>query len=318
MFLRKKLEQIYRGTLFSRHDIDGTIFYFSADDFEGLNKVPFNFKTKRTDTLKGYFYFYGEADYSRIVVFDHGLAIGHRSYMREVEMLARHGYTVYTFDHTGCTESEGEGIHGFAGSLADLDDCMTMLKNEFPESRFSVVGHSRGGYSTLNIPALHPEIEHIVAISGFSSVSEMQGQLIPSFAKKIRAHIYSVEEQDSPDYITAVAYDSLKSTKTKVLIIHSEDDTTVSVKHYRKLESALKDMPNISFLLVNGKAHNPHYTEDAVKYKDAFFKSYKRQKKKGKLETPEQKAAFINSYDWHRMTAQDETVWQEIFSHLDS
>ena len=318
MIIRKKLEEIYRKTLFSRHDIDGTIFYFSHEDFEGLKKVPSSFKTKRGDSIRGYFYFYGAPDYSRIVVFDHGLAIGHRSYMREVEMLARHGYTVYTFDHTGCTESEGEGIHGFAGSLADLDDCMTMLKSEFPESRFSVVGHSRGGYSTLNIPALHPEIEHIVAISGFSSVSEMQGQLIPSFAKKIRAHIYGVEEQDNPDYITAVAYDSLKTTKTKALIIHSEDDTTVSVKHYKKLESALKDMPNIRFLLVNGKAHNPHYTEDAVKYKDAFFKSYKRHKKKGKLETPEQRAAFINSYDWHRMTAQDDVVWQEIFSHLDS
>ena len=39
--------------------------------------------------------------------------------------------------------------------------------------------------------------------------------------------------------------------------------------------------------------------------------------KKGKLDTPEQKAAFVASYDWDRMTAQDESVWKEIFDCLD-
>ncbi|MBQ8321627.1 MAG: alpha/beta fold hydrolase [Clostridia bacterium] len=318
MFLRKKLEEIYRSSLFSRHDIDGSIFYFSASDFEGLSEVPFNFKTKRGDTLKGYFYFYGEPDYSRIVVFDHGLSVGHRAYFRETEALARHGYTVYTFDHTGCTESEGEGIYGFVGSLSDLDACLTALKEKYPSSRFSVVGHSRGGYSTLNIPAFHPDVTHIVAISGFSSVKDMQEQLIPSFAKKTRAHLYTVEASECPDYVTATATDTLKCSTVKALIIHSADDRTVSVNHYRKLESALKDMPNIRFILVNGKVHNPHYTADAVQYKDAFFKTYKKLKRKKKLVTDEQKQAFIKRYDWHRMTAQDRDVWAEIFKHLDS
>ena len=77
-------------------------------------------------------------------------------------------------------------------------------------------------------------------------------------------------------------------------------------------------MPNIRFLLVDGKVHNPHYTADAVAYKNAFFKTYKKMKKKKKLVTDEQKAAFVKQYDWHRMTAQDDTVWAEIFKHLDT
>ena len=82
--------------------------------------------------------------------------------------------------------------------------------------------------------------------------------------------------------------------------------------------SALKNNPNISFLLVDGKNHNPHYTSDAVKYKDGFFKTYKKMKKKKLLVTKEQKEAFKASYDWHRMTAQDDAVWAEIFKHLDA
>ncbi len=318
MFLRKHLEKIYRGTLFSRHDIDGSIFYFSEEDFPGLRKTEYNFKNRKGETLSGWFFSYDGANTERIIVFDHGLSVGHRSYFREVETLAAAGYTVYTFDHTGCTYSEGEGIGGFVTSLSDLDSCIKALKSHYPEKKIAVVGHSRGAYSTLNIPAYHPDLTHIVAISGFSSVKDMIDQLIPSLASKIRAHIHSVEEAEAPEYVNAAAVDTLKNTSVKALVIHSADDRTVSVKQYEKLNSALKDVPNISFLLVDRKVHNPHYTADAVKYKDAFFKTYKKMKKKKKLLTDEQRATFIKQYDWHRMTAQDDTIWAEIFKFLDS
>lgn len=318
MFLRKQLEKIYRSALFSRRDIDSSIFYFSEADFPGLRKTEYNFKNRKGETLRGWFFSYDGANTDRIIVFDHGLSIGHRSYFREVETLAAAGYTVYTFDHTGCTYSEGEEIGGFVTSLCDLDCCIKALKQAFPDKKLSVVGHSRGGYSTLNIPAYHPDLTHIVAISGFSSVKDMVDQLIPSFAKKTRAHILSVEEAEAPEYVKASAVDILKSTAVKTMIIHSSDDSTVSVKHYNKLHSALKDVPNIKFLLVDGKIHNPHYTADAVRYKDSFFKTYKKMKKKKLLQTEKQRSEFKSSYDWHRMTAQDDTVWAEIFKFIES
>ncbi len=318
MFLRKKLEKIYRSVLFTRRDIEDDIFYFSENDFPGLRKKEYSFKTGKGDTLNGWFYSYDGADTDRIIVFDHGLAVGHRSYFRDIETVAAKGYTVYTFDHTGCTESEGENIGGFVTSLSDLDACLTALKVDFPEKKISVIGHSRGGYSTLNIPAYHPDIEHIVAISGFASVKDMQSQLVPGFAKKILAHLYSVEEAEQPEYISADASKSLKNTNVKSLIIHSKDDSTVKISQYQKLRSALKDVPNINFLSVDGKVHNPHYTADAVKYKDAFFKIYKKAKKQKKLETEKQKSDFKACFDWYRMTAQDDTVWAEIFKHLES
>lgn len=318
MALKKLIEKMYRQALFSRQDIDDSIFYFSEADFSGLNKCEYSFKNKKGENIRGWFFSYEGADADRIVVFDHGLSIGHRSYFREIEVLARHGYTVYSFDHTGCTYSEGEGIGGFVTSLTDLDCCIKALTSDYPNKKIAVVGHSRGGYSTMNIPAYHPSLTHVVAISGFSSVKDMQEQLIPRFAKKIRGYIYDLEAIECPDYVGVSAIDTLKNTEVKTLIIHSADDSTVSVKHYKKLESALKDVPNISFLLVDGKVHNPHYTADAVQYKDAFFKTYKKLKKKKLLETKEQKEAFKASYDWYRMTAQDVDVWAEIFNHLDS
>jgi pimeloyl-ACP methyl ester carboxylesterase len=89
--------------------------------------------------------------------------------MKEIERLAHAGYLVFAYDHTGCMESGGEHINGFAQSLADLHSALTVLEKDpsYSAYTFSVVGHSWGGYSTLNIAALHPEITHVVAISGF-------------------------------------------------------------------------------------------------------------------------------------------------------
>lgn len=316
MFLRNKLEKIYRSTLFSRHDIEGSIFYFSEVDFPGLRKKEYNFKNNKGELLRGWFFSYDGADTERIIVFDHGLSVGHRAYFREIETIAAAGYTVYSFDHTGCTNSEGEGIGGFVTSLSDLDCCIKALKADFSDKKIAVIGHSRGGYSTLNIPAFHPDLTHIVAISGFSSVRDMQEQLIPALAKKTRALVYSIEEGESPDYVEANAVLSLPKTSVKAMIVHSRDDSTVGVRQFEKLHSALKDVPNVKFLLLDGKIHNPHYTADAVRYKDAFFKTYKKMKKKKLLQTEKQQAEFKNSYDWHRMTAQDDKVWAEIFKFL--
>ena len=54
-----------------------------------------------------------------------------------------------------------------------------------------------------------------------------------------------------------------------------------------------------------------------MQYKDAFFADLTKMRKKGKLKTGEQKDAFVASYDWHRMTAQDEDVWAKVFEALE-
>jgi len=321
MIFGKQIEQFYRKQLFTRYDETGTIFRFSAKDFPGLHQTAYPFKANAGHTLQGYFYHYDHPIPGRVVVFDHGLGGGHRSYMKEVEMLCRHGYLVFTYDHTGCMESGGEDTHGFAQSLNDLDACLTTLKSDpaYRDMDFSVVGHSWGGFSTMNITALHPYIRHVVAMSGFISVPQMLKQVFSGLLSPFRSVIYALEQQSNPDYVTYSALDTLSTTQSKVLLIHSTDDPTVKASfHFDVLRSHLAGRENIRFLPLLGKRHNPNYTADAVTYMEGYFKDLNRKTRRKELESDEQKAAFIAAYDWHRMTAQDKDVWQEIFSHLDS
>ena len=305
--------------MYTRCDDTKTVFYFSASDFPGLHAEPYPFKSSEGHTLKGYVYSYDNPIPGRLIVFDHGFGGGHRAYMKEIEKLCKHGYTVFAYDHTGCMESEGATPGGMAHSLCDLDDCIKAIKadNRFEGVSISVMGHSWGAFSTLNISALHPEITHIVAMCGFVSVEDMVNATFSGLLKGYRKAIMALETESNPAFVKYNAVETLSHSKTKALLIYSEDDPMCKKVHYDILEKGLKDKENVTLMLCNNKGHNPNYTDDAVKILGEFGKA-RAKLARNKKATAEDKAIFVASYDWDAMTVQDEAIWQKIFEHLDS
>lgn len=316
------IEKMYRKNLFIRNDNPNGIFYFSAEDFPGLKAEAYTFPSSMGHSLKGRFYFYEAPAADRLVVFDHGMGNGHRAYLREIERLAKAGYLVFSYDHTGCMESGGENTGGFAQSLHDLDDCLKALKAEpaLAGRELSVVGHSWGGYSTMNIAALHPDITHVVSMSGFVSVKRMLEQVMAGrLLNGTRKGLYELEKRSNPDYVDFDAVKTLGNTKAKVLLITSSDDDVVKkAHHFDVLQRELGGKENIRFFVTEGKGHNPTYTCDAARRKEAFFDSFQKHVRKKKLETAAQQKAFMDSFDWWRMTEQDEAVWNVILQTLES
>lgn len=315
----KFVEKIYRSNVYQRADDNGCVVYFTKDDFEGLKGEDFSFGSSLGHNLEGSFYYYDGYKTDRLIIFDHGMGSGHTGYMTEIERLCREGYRVFSYDHTGCMKSGGETTNGFAQSLRDLDDAIKALKSDerYKDLKFSVMGHSWGAFSSLNISALHPDIEKIVAMSGFIAVPQIIKGFFSGILSSYGKMITDIETKSNPEYIKYNAVDTLKNTRSQVLVIHSDDDKTVKKENnFDILERELKGRENIKFLRLNGKNHNPNYTEDAVAYKDKFFAEYTKALKKKALSTDEQKKAFKEKYDWKRMTAQDEEVWKKIFEFL--
>ncbi len=320
--LGKKIEKMYRAQLFARADDMGTAYYFSAADFEGLTQTAFAFRAAAGHRLQGYFYAYDNPVEGRIVVFDHGMGGGHRSYMREIEMLARRGYRVFAYDHTGCMESEGQGTNGFAQSLCDLNDALCALKNDpvYGKCAISVMGHSWGAFSTMNIAALHPDVKHVIAMAGFVSVGRILRQMFGrvGIMKLFYKRLWRVEQAANPAFVTYDAAETLKQADMPVLLIYSDDDPVVQASHHRDvLAQALEGRANVRFLTVSGRGHNPNYTVDAAQYLASYAADLAAKRKAGELEKDEQKRAFVSSWDWRRMTEQDEEVWSAVFETLD-
>ena len=318
MIFEKQVVNVYKGMMHTRCDDTETVFYFSAENFAGLHKEAYAFQSSMGHTLQGYLYSYDNFIEGRLIVFDHGFGGGHKAYMKEIEKLCAHGYRVFAYDHTGCMESGGKTPNGLAQSLCDLNDCITAIKADerLAGLDISVMGHSWGGFSTLNIASLHPEISHVVALCGFVSVEEMVGTFFSGALKGCRKAVLALEKESSPNFVGFHAVETLKSSQTKALLIYSENDPVCRRKHYDILRAGLAGKDNVDFLLVENKGHNPNYTQDAVGYLGQFSKARAKLLRKKNL-TKEEKARFVASYDWERMTAQDDAVWQKIFGHLD-
>ena len=320
MFFQKEVLKRYRKRLYVRNDNPHGIFYFSPEDFPGLSARPFSFPSQKGHELKGWFYYYDNPIPGRVVVLDHGMGNGHRAYMQEIARLARAGYLVFSYDHTGCMTSGGENINGFAQSLCDLDDCLTTLKKlpALEGYRYSIIGHSWGSFSTMNIAAFHPDVAHVIGLSGFISLKQIIRQSFPGLLGLYRGMILRNERAVNPRYADCSAIDTLKNTRAKVLLIHSMDDSVVKAEfHFLPLRKHLEGLPHVRFLELTGKRHNPHYTEDAVICKDAFFSEMRAGLSDGSLADPEKKREFMAKQDWARMCVQDETVWEVILNTLE-
>ncbi len=321
MIFEKQVLNMYKGMMHTRCDDKGIAYYFSAKDFPGLQVEEYLFKSSKGHDLQGYIYNYDDPIEGRLIVFDHGFGGGHRSYMREIEMLCKHGYRVFAYDHTGCMESGGESPNGLAQSLCDLNDCLEAIKEDvrFNDLIVSVMGHSWGGFSTMNISALHPEISHVVSMSGFVSVELLVGSFFGGILKCYRKPVLELEKKSNPEFVSFNGADSLLNTNAKVLLIYSDNDKLVRRDtHFAALEKGLANKDSITLMLVRNKGHNPNYTEDAVKYLAEYSALLQKKNRKKELETPEQKKQFVDSFDWWRMTEQDQKVWDGIFECLDN
>ena len=318
--LFNKVQEIFNKTVYTRAEELPQIHLFSDKDFKGINKVPYTVKSSLRHDLKGYFYYYDNPKNMRLVVFDHGMFCGHLNYFREIETILSHGYLVFAYDHTGCMESGGEGTGGFAQSLRDLNEVITSLKTIEALNGYDiyVVGHSWGGYATLNIPKFHPDIKKIVPISGFISPREIIYQHLSGIVRIFAKRIYNIEREKNPDYMEISALDTLAKCDTCALIIHSPNDHMVKFKrHFLKLKKELSDKKNIEFLVVDGADHNPTYTLEAICEKNIFHKKLKRASRSGQFNTEKGCLEFKNSLDWWKITEQNQEVWGKIFKFLD-
>ena len=312
---------IYKKAFINRYDDDKIIFYYSYKDFPGLRAQPIEFKTPQGYLIKGNIYSYENHDKDDLVIFCHGLGGGHRSYMREIELICSRGYEVLSYDNVGCWESEGENIRGLSEAVNDLVSCIDFLAGSYnlKGRKLHIIGHSWGGYAAGNILNFRRKnIKSVTVISGFASVNTIIFGGYGGKMKIFRRGIIKFERKANPDYADCCSVDAFKETKAKVLLIHSKDDPVCATACGMDYVRPRVDNPNVSYLEVDGKFHNPNYTADAVAYMQQSFGEYQALLKQKKLKSLEEKKAFMDLRDFRRMTEQDPEVWTAIFDHMEN
>ena len=301
----------YIKNLVGRYNKEVGIPYYSFSDFKGLKQEAKTFTNSRGVEIHYFFYYYDNFIKDKVVLFCPGIGPGHTSYLREIELLAKHGYKVLTLDYTGCGESKGKILGSLNMATFDVVELLNLMN--FKEE-VVMIGHSLGGYTSLNLVHLRDEIKKAVIMSGFVSIKSLMLELLHS--KFITNRILKYEQKTVPEYFGLNNEEYLKTTKDKLFVIQSEDDTLVPYKVALKVAEDVNN-PSIKTLKVTGRKHNPNYTDAAIKYMSETFGTYYKLIKNKTIKTDEDKINYFKNISIEKLTEQDTEMFEELFKFID-
>ena len=171
------------------------------------------------------------------------------------------------------------------------------------------MGHSLGGYTSINLMNLRKDIKKAVVMSGFLSIESLAKSLLK--VHLIVSIILKYERKTNPDYYDLNNLEFLKTTDKKFFFIQSTNDQVVPYSIcFEKIEQIHRD--NIKTLAVNNRKHNPNYTDSAVNYMDEVFGTYFHLIKKKKIKTGQDKINYFKDVPLSKLVEQDETIFDQI------
>lgn len=245
-----------------------------VEDFEGLQRMKYEFPSDKGQMLTGYMYSAGAAPRG-ILVIAHGLGAGHNSYMDCANFFAHNGYLVFAYDATACDESEGDGLGGIPQGVVDLDRALSFVEDSgnFPDLPIVLFGHSWGGYSACSVLTYHPEVRAVIECSGCNRSSdlfeaggkEQAGDLIYAMMPFIKLH----ERLRYGKYAVDTAMDGFAASDAAIMVVHSEDDGVVPIEYgYDVYYEKYGDDPRFTFVRLKDNGHN--FVYDDTTYIDEF------------------------------------------------
>lgn len=286
---------------------DGVTPYLSAEDFTGLRYKSYFFKNHGKDIVY-YYYFYDSYRLDSLILFLPGVGPGHKAYLREIETFCKRGYRVLTLDYSGCGQS---GNDGFYSLFSPASDTIALINHADIREEIVIVGHSLGGFTGLTVLSRVERIKKAVIISGFLSYkwnADRLGRL---------KEISEYEQTVSPELISTDIVAFLQNTSDEILFIHSKDDKIVPYSDTTQFVEKNAKNPRFSFCIVDGRNHNPNYTDDALAYMNEVFSEYARLLCEGAFDSFEKKKEYMKDKSPLKMTTQDQAIIDEIIKLIE-
>lgn len=303
------VSHFYKKKLVCRYDKQIGIPYYSHKDFEGLTQERNIFTNSMGVEIHYFYYYYPSYRKDKIILFCHGIGPGHTSYLKEIEWLAKAGYKVLTLDYTGCGESKGKML----GSLyTPTYDVLDLIEHLDLKAEIIPVGHSLGGFTSLNVAAHRQDISKAVIMSGFLSVPLLMNSFLKN--KWLVRGITKYESRFSLEKNENIL-DYLKTTTDKILFIQSIDDNVVPFSVSVKVVEEINN-PHLTTIKENGKKHNPNYTIEAVDYLNKTFGEFYSKIKKKEIKTNEQRIDYFKNVSLDKLTEQDTKIIRKILDFI--
>ncbi|MCM1544938.1 MAG: lysophospholipase [Ruminococcus sp.] len=304
------------ATFGKRCKASSSLKYMTADDFDGLTASKIEFKSNKGQLLRGAVYTRNEIEQPiGLVVFVHGMGGGHLSYTTEINTFAAAGFAVLAYDNTGTIASEGKSLGSFYQAVRDLRCALKFVREDETLSKYKVIlaGHSWGAYASCQVLA-HEKVDGVVAFSGpdrTSGIFTDGAKNMIGFSADWMRPLFAMAAAlfGGKDSWHSCASILSKVKNTPVLLLHGDNDKTVTLKNSPLSSEKVRANKNITTILYEGRAHNVYQTKQSEQYLLKTFAAINEAKKKyGKKGIPEEVKKELYDIDYSLITQEDPEV----------
>ena len=304
------LTKIIYGAIFPRYERSSLETALNISYAEIMNTYPREKVEFMSDENKLTGYIYGEENSLGLVVIAPGLSDGAEDYTSLAMSFVDLGYKVFAFDTTGSFESEGESSIGFSQEVIDLDNALKFIGSE-PDLKklpLFLFGHSRGGYASAMMCSYPHNIKAIATVGAVNSPMEITMEWSKNYVGPLALTgypaLYAYQAMIfGGEIMGTTAAEAINEGDTPTLVIHCENDTTVSIDgssvYARKDEV---ENPKADFVLYENKENAGHttllFTKEANAYREEIKDEYEHLQTLYGGEIPEDiEEDFLNSID---------------------
>ena len=164
-------------------------------------------------------------------------------------------------------------------------------------------GHSWGGYSVGSVLNLHKDIAAVVTVSGFNSsigmIIDNGGDFIGKWINFFMPYFSLIEKIKFGKYANYSCIKGFENSDTKIMVIHSSDDDTVSFENnYKRFYKKFGNNSRFTFIEYDNRGHSYlYYTDEARSYGKKLSEDFTSFKKSLQLEiTPEIRAEYFKKH----------------------
>ena len=241
-----------------------TRYWYDPDYIAKHPRLNVEFRSGK-NTLQGYVYGLEHETPKALLVFAHGIGVGHETYINSLMWFVDRNYQVFTYDATGSCTSDGDGTVGLVQSALDLDNALKYVEqNErFDGIPVVLLGHSWGGYAVGAVQNFEHPIAAACTLSGYADPMEMLElgaeftTKNPGLVKTLHPFIWGYNKAAFGQQAALNAVDGINRSNVPTLIGHGELDDYVDYHRVSILSKREKiTNPNAEFWTLTGHYAN--------------------------------------------------------------
>ncbi len=268
---------IYETVFKRRTDIPESVFEPSFGDTPRLYRRPIQFKGKQMNALRGYIYYSNLTidGVTGVIILVHGFGATHMDYLHLIEWFVKSGFVVFSYDNTGCGESEGRSMRGLPNAIHDLECAIKCIRQDSELSGLPlfVFGHSWGAYAMSSVLAHIGGITAAVGCCGFDTSLDMLKCYSTTFSGKIGLLIIPFaalyERIKFGRYSVISGSYGVLNSNARVMLIHSKDDMVVPYKCSvaAHVKPFIESNGRVNVKLYSNRGHNVFRSDASIVYR---------------------------------------------------